>query len=70
MPSGARVQVDVYYWGMNIFVTGLPRDAGRTFGLCGNYDGNPNNDLRDHRTDQGYTLQASGHPIEFIKNYK
>ena len=30
MPSGGRVQVDVYYWGMDIFVTGLPRDAGKT----------------------------------------
>jgi hypothetical protein len=44
MPSGNRVLIDVYSWGMNmnLYVSGF----NRTEGLCGSYDGNPRNDLR------------------------
>ena len=70
MPSGSRVQVDVYSAGIEVYVIGLARDAGKTFGLCGNYDGNKDNDLQDHITGRTYTLPPSRHPIEFTNVYK
>ena len=70
LPSGSKVQVDVKGTGMNIYVYGLPRDAGKTFGLCGNYDGDWTNDLQDHRTQRIFALPQSGHPIEFTNVYK
>jgi hypothetical protein len=43
MPSGNKVLIDVFPWGMNmnLYVSGLIR----TEGLCGSYDGNAGNDF-------------------------
>ncbi len=72
MPSGSAVQVDIHTSGMNIYVQGLPRDQGKTYGLCGNYDGDKNNDLQDHRTQFGkkFTLPPSRHPKDFTDIFK
>ncbi len=45
MPSQSKVEVHVYNYGLEIFVTGLAEDMGRSEGLCGNFDGNINNDF-------------------------
>jgi hypothetical protein len=49
VPSGNRVIVNYYPWGMNmqLFVNG----GQRLEGLCGSFDGNKTNDLRIRDTD-------------------
>lgn len=44
MGSGACVRVHVYRWGLNVYVDGIPADQGRVDGLCGDYNGNPDDD--------------------------
>ena len=44
MPSGAHVIATTYEDYMDLEVYPHPRDKGKMWGLCGNYDDNPTND--------------------------
>lgn len=46
MPSGAYVRADVYARGLNIYLNALPEDQNSSSGLCGNFDGDKQNDLK------------------------
>ena len=54
IPSGSRVEVMIYKWGMSVYVTCLAMDAGKTYGLCGNFDGDKTNEFVDHTTGTNY----------------
>lgn len=45
MKSGAVVEAHSAYWGMSLYVTVPGVDTKATVGLCGNNNGNPNDDL-------------------------
>ena len=45
MESGAFVNVYTFYWGMNVLVHVLGQDFGKTEGLCGTYNNNPQDDF-------------------------
>jgi hypothetical protein len=45
MPSGSKVQANVYSWGLNIYIYIMGNMKGRTVGLCGTFDDNRDNDL-------------------------
>lgn len=44
MGSGACVRVWIDYWGLSFEVDGVPEDQGHVKGLCGNYNGDRNDD--------------------------
>lgn len=44
-PSGLKVQAATYDWGQNLFFTIYEPEDGQQRGLCGNFDGNPGNDV-------------------------
>lgn len=46
MPSGAYVKVKVDLYGLNVYTIALPEDRNKSSGLCGNFDGVKQNDLR------------------------
>ncbi|XP_066302881.1 von Willebrand factor D and EGF domain-containing protein-like [Branchiostoma lanceolatum] len=45
MPSGTQLRTDINYWGLDVHVR-IPKSyQGETEGLCGSWDGKPNNDF-------------------------
>ncbi|KAA0702211.1 von Willebrand factor D and EGF domain-containing protein [Triplophysa tibetana] len=62
--SGAFVRVDVADWGMSLTVRAPGSDRGHTEGLCGTYDGQPNNDFHKER---GETVKDSA---SFINGWR
>ncbi len=76
MPSGSKVEAQIRGSGMNIYVYGLPRDFGKTFGLCGNYDDDWKNDLWDHKSKTSFPAYGRDsilhHPkiLQFTNIYK
>ena len=42
--SGAEVEAKAYYWGLNVKITVPSDDRGNTVGLCGNNNGDKNDD--------------------------
>ncbi len=46
MPSGAYVKIEVHNWGMNLYTFVPGEDMGKLQGLCGTFDGNPDNDMK------------------------
>ncbi|XP_061674890.1 von Willebrand factor D and EGF domain-containing protein isoform X2 [Syngnathoides biaculeatus] len=57
-PSGALVRADVADWGLSLTLRAPGSDRGHTEGLCGTYDGQPDNDLRLSMETSGEDLQA------------
>ncbi|XP_021352277.1 uncharacterized protein LOC110449625 [Mizuhopecten yessoensis] len=45
LPTGTKVVAQVLRGLINVQITPSPSDSGRTEGLCGNFDGDPTNDL-------------------------
>lgn len=52
MPSGAYVEVETHPLGMNIYLNALAEDQRRSSGLCGNFDGERQNDLKINGTER------------------
>lgn len=53
MPSGAYVKAEVHpLRGLNIYLHALAEDQQRSSGLCGNFDGERQNDLKIKGTEQ------------------
>lgn len=51
MPSGAYVRAEAHpLWGLNIYLNALAEDQERSSGLCGNFDGERQNDLNINGT--------------------
>ncbi|XP_035658108.1 von Willebrand factor D and EGF domain-containing protein-like [Branchiostoma floridae] len=46
MPSGTTVRANINYWGLDVHLTALGLDKGKTEGLCGDWDGSHNNDFK------------------------
>ncbi len=63
----------IYKWGMSVYVTCLGMDAGKTVGLCGNFDGDKSNEFVDHVTARNYYpngLLEDKFPNEFTEVYR
>ena len=45
--SGAYVRFNAYHWGADIYVQVPSDDYQKTFGLCGTFDENKDNDIVD-----------------------
>jgi hypothetical protein len=69
MPSGNKVLISVYSWGMSIGVH--VSAATPTEGLCGSFDSNPSNDLKVRDTNRTVTLVSSDQPPDdFINSWR
>ncbi len=45
MPSGACVRVEARSQWFNLYIDGLPEDKNNGVGLCGNFNGDPDDDM-------------------------
>jgi len=46
LPSGTVVKISHYSWGNNVIMEAPRSDKTKTEGMCGNYDGDKDNDLK------------------------
>ncbi|KAM3910172.1 von Willebrand factor D and EGF domain-containing protein [Leptodactylus fuscus] len=66
--SGAFIRADVSDWGMSLTLRVSSMDYQKTLGLCGTFDGNPNNDFHDKK---GVQLEETSHGrLYFINQWK
>ncbi|XP_041472580.1 von Willebrand factor D and EGF domain-containing protein-like isoform X1 [Lytechinus variegatus] len=68
--SGAFIRADISDWGMSITVQAPSLDFNRTVGLCGTFDGNPDNEFHDK---QGRDLDLAmryGQANEFVELWR
>ena len=72
MPSQSSVDVEIYYWGLNIYVNTLASDAEHTYGLFGNFDDNKRNEFVHHETGYNYypTMPYNEVPKKFTDQYR
>ena len=47
MPSGFCVRISGWNW-VDVYMDGIPEDAGQISGICGNFNGDRNDDSSDH----------------------
>jgi hypothetical protein len=65
LPSGTRVKAIRYSFGINMFLDAPGGDAANTAGLCGDFNGNPNDDFN-----KGGDKQAHGNPTSFGNSWR
>ena len=46
LPSGTVVKITRYSWGNNVKMQAPKSDKTKTEGMCGNFDGDPNNEFK------------------------
>ena len=46
LPSGTVVKIARYSWGSNVEMQAPKSDKTKTEGMCGNFDGDPNNEFK------------------------
>nr|XP_014350560.1 PREDICTED: von Willebrand factor D and EGF domain-containing protein [Latimeria chalumnae] len=66
--SGAFVRADVREWGMSLTLRAPGSDFENTRGLCGNFDGDADNDL--DLADGIRTDESDDHPLSFIDEWR
>lgn len=72
MPSGAYIRADSHSGGLFIYLYGLPEDQQLSSGMCGNFDGDVQNDLRIKGTDDFDPSNGVQNPIprQFTESYR
>ncbi|KXJ11839.1 von Willebrand factor D and EGF domain-containing protein [Exaiptasia diaphana] len=65
LPSGNRVKVERYEWGISIYVKAMSPKDNTIFGLCGNFNGR-----QDDEFHQGGDKQKYGDPVSFGKSWR
>ena len=70
MPSGSKVQANVYSWGMNMYFYLVGDGLRRTEGLCGSYDGDKTNDLKIKGTNQYFQPSGGLIPSEVVESWR
>ncbi|KXJ10041.1 von Willebrand factor D and EGF domain-containing protein, partial [Exaiptasia diaphana] len=58
LPSGNRVKVERYRWGLNIFVKAFAPKPNTIFGLCGNLNGRQDDEFHQGGDNQNYGQDA------------
>ncbi|KXJ11844.1 hypothetical protein AC249_AIPGENE23017, partial [Exaiptasia diaphana] len=58
LPSGNRVKVERYDWGLNIFVKAFAPKPNKVFGLCGNLNGRQDDEFHQGGDNQNYGQDA------------
>ena len=53
LPSGTVVRITRYSWGNNVEMQAPKSDKTKTEGMCGNFDGDPNNEFKHGGPDGG-----------------
>uniref|UniRef100_A0ABM0LW49 von Willebrand factor D and EGF domain-containing protein-like n=1 Tax=Saccoglossus kowalevskii TaxID=10224 RepID=A0ABM0LW49_SACKO len=69
-PSGAFVRADVGEWGISITIQAPSVDFNHTIGLCGLFDGNPNNDFHDRNMNILNIPLKKGQANEFVEQWR
>ncbi|XP_033115335.1 von Willebrand factor D and EGF domain-containing protein-like isoform X2 [Anneissia japonica] len=69
-PSGAFVRGDISDWGMSITVQVPSSDFNHTCGLCGIFDGDPNNDYHYEKQNKMDIDMKFGQPNEFVELWR
>ncbi|XP_072181253.1 von Willebrand factor D and EGF domain-containing protein-like [Diadema setosum] len=68
--SGAFVRADISDWGMSITVQAPSLDFNRTVGLCGTFDGNPDNEFHDQTGRSFAMAMRYGQVNEFVEIWR
>ena len=70
LASGAFVRADISYWGMSITIQAPSIDYNNTAGLCGTFDGDPDNDFHDQRQSSLGLAMKHGQANEFVEMWR
>lgn len=65
LPSGAKVTATHHPWGLNVHLRAPGDDAENTAGLCGDFNGEKNDEFR-----KGGDKQAHADPVSFAKSWR
>ena len=69
MPSGAYVEVIAHSTWMQVYMHALPEDAGKSSGLCGNFNGKSADDFKVKDTNK-IIDERQPFPREFSESYR
>ncbi|XP_038048782.1 von Willebrand factor D and EGF domain-containing protein-like isoform X2 [Patiria miniata] len=69
-PSGGFVRADIANWGMSITVQAPSVDFNQTLGLCGMFDGNPDNDFHDAQGEPMNIIMKNKQANEFVEQWR
>ncbi|XP_022112071.1 von Willebrand factor D and EGF domain-containing protein-like [Acanthaster planci] len=69
-PSGGFVRADIADWGMSITVQAPSVDFNQTLGLCGTFDGNPDNDFHDTLGETMNMVMKHRQANEFVEQWR